>query len=93
MISILAAVNLNPRVAQADGWRILFFFGAGCSALACIVRLLLPESTSFAERQRKAREDSQGLVEQRRNWVFVRELGKMLKGEWIKCIFGIILMS
>ncbi|ORY24476.1 MFS general substrate transporter [Naematelia encephala] len=81
---MIAAINLNPRVASTSGWRLLFYIGAGFAASAALLRLLLPESTYFVERRKRQR---------RRNIVFIREVGNMMKMHWALCVYGIIFMT
>ena len=90
---IIAAVNLKDRVARSDGWRILFYVGAGFSAFGALVRLCLPESRYFLER-RAARDAEEDQTAARKKSVqFLREAGKMVRVHWVRCIFGIIFMT
>ena len=86
---LAASVNLT-WVERTDDWRILFFLGAGISAFAAAVRLLLPESELFL-RQKAERElrGDQG----NKARIFVHELKEMLRTQWVRCIYGILLMT
>lgn len=91
---IIAAVNLNKTVAASDHWRYLFFTGAAFSAFAAVVRLCLPESNYFLERRARAKEEAGGLQDHsRKNVVFLREIGNMLRVHWLRCLFGILFMT
>ncbi len=90
---IIAAVNLNSTVAQGENWRYLFFTGAAFSAFAAILRLFLPESGYFLERRAQAKAEKSGSKSQSKNMVFLKETLNMLKVHWLRCIFGLILMT
>ncbi|CDU25649.1 related to carboxylic acid transport protein JEN1 [Sporisorium scitamineum] len=87
---LAASVNLT-WVARTHNWRILFFLGAGLSALAGLVRLLLPESELFL--RQKAERNASSAVGQSKAKVFMTELKEMLKTHWLRCIYGILLMT
>ncbi|PWZ02074.1 MFS general substrate transporter [Testicularia cyperi] len=87
---LAASVNLT-WVHRTGDWRILFFLGAGLSAFAAGVRLVLPESELFL-RQRAQREASGAFGESKAK-VFVREMREMFKTHWLRCIYGILLMT
>lgn len=63
------------------------------SGLAALVRLCLPESKYFLERKALQKQLDGDLVDKRKNRVFLREFGKMLKTQWAVCLFGVILMT
>jgi SHS family lactate transporter-like MFS transporter len=91
---IIAAVNLNPTVAQTTGWKLLFYTGAGFSMFAALVRLVLPESQYFLDRRAQQAEHlEESGSGARKSIVFLREVGKMVKTHWARCIFGIIFMT
>ena len=87
---LAASVNLT-WVHRTGNWRILFFLGSGISAFAALVRLLLPESELFL--RQKAQRDSSGSTGESKAKVFMRELREMLKTHWLRCIYGILLMT
>jgi SHS family lactate transporter-like MFS transporter len=98
---IIASVNLNSTVKQQGNWRYLFYTGAGFSFACALFRLCLPESAYFREHKRRQAAD---LEEQRRrdgplvdrrstNRLFVREFLHMLRSQWLRCLFGILLMT
>jgi SHS family lactate transporter-like MFS transporter len=76
---------------SSQSWRILFFIGAGLSAGAALFRAVLPESQMFLD-AREA-EKSNPNPEQHKNKAFMRELGIMLKTNWLKCILAVLLMT
>ncbi|KAL7419927.1 hypothetical protein Q5752_005846 [Cryptotrichosporon argae] len=90
---VIAAINLNARVAAAAGWRILFYAGAGFSLFAALLRLAFPESTFFAEQKRARSADGTQDVDRTQTADFVRHTGRMLRQHWARCIFAIILMT
>ncbi|ETS61615.1 hypothetical protein PaG_04105 [Moesziomyces aphidis] len=87
---LAASVNLT-WVHRTGNWRILFFLGSGISAFAALVRLLLPESELFL--RQKAQRDASGSTGESKAKVFMRELREMLKTHWLRCIYGILLMT
>ncbi|SNX84794.1 related to carboxylic acid transport protein JEN1 [Melanopsichium pennsylvanicum] len=87
---LAASVNLT-WVDRTHNWRILFFLGAGISALAAAVRLTLPESELFL--RQKAERDANGNVNHSKAKVFMTEIKQMLKTHWLRCIYGILLMT
>ncbi|GAC95738.1 hypothetical protein PHSY_003314 [Pseudozyma hubeiensis SY62] len=87
---LAASVNLT-WIQRSHNWRILFFLGAGLSAVAAAVRLLLPESELFL--RQKAQREVSGAVGQSKAKVFLTELKEMLKTHWLRCIYGILLMT
>ncbi|TKY86371.1 hypothetical protein EX895_004520 [Sporisorium graminicola] len=87
---LAASVNLT-WISRTHNWRILFFLGSGLSALAAVVRLLLPESELFL--RQKAQRDASGAIGKSKAKVFITELKEMLKTHWLRCIYGILLMT
>ena len=90
---IIAAVNLNPHVASKTGWRPLFWTGAAFSLTAAAVRLALPESQYFLERQAARRREGDQTTAGKESMRFAKETWKMLKTHWARCIFAIIFMT
>ncbi|SPO37847.1 related to carboxylic acid transport protein JEN1 [Pseudozyma flocculosa] len=87
---LAASVNLT-WIEESHNWRILFFLGAGLSALAAAFRMLLPESELFL--QQKAEKDARDDSGESKATIFLRELKVMLKTHWLRCIYGILLMT
>ncbi|PKI83555.1 hypothetical protein MVES1_002618 [Malassezia vespertilionis] len=92
---IAAGVNLgwaNKTMYQGEegNWRVLFYLGAGLSLAAAIVRALLPESPIFIEQQRLRKLQP---VAKNPALHFLKELGQMLKKEWMMCIYAVLLMT
>ncbi|KAG8678056.1 hypothetical protein FRC09_020151, partial [Ceratobasidium sp. 395] len=82
---LLAAVfnlSIAPR-GGADGFKDLFYIGAGASFFVGIVRMLFPESEQF----RRAKEQGQkgGHTKQ-----FMKEAGVVVKTQWRRIIYACI---
>lgn len=82
---LLAAVfnmTIAPR-GGADGFKDLFYIGAGASFFVGIVRMLFPESEQF----RRAKEQGQkgGHTKQ-----FMKEAGVVIKTQWRRIIYACI---
>ncbi|WVF70912.1 hypothetical protein IAT40_005707 [Kwoniella sp. CBS 6097] len=96
---IIAAINLEKKVAQAGNWRYLFWIGAGFAMASAIIRLVVPESTYFTERKKLQRQhqqqqqNPQAGSQGHQEWVFAKELFRMLKKDWALCVFGIVFMT
>lgn len=91
---VIAAVNLNPFVQSQDNWRILFYVGAGLTLLAAAIRLVLPESTYFRERQLLRKElEAEGQITKGATMTVMREFGKTLKIHWARCVWSVIFMA
>jgi len=71
----------------------LFFFGAAASALAAILRAVLPESPYFLERRRAEKEAGTAMSSGAKSKIFIREAGRALKLHWVRCVFALCLMS
>ncbi|KIS70048.1 uncharacterized protein UMAG_05122 [Mycosarcoma maydis] len=87
---LAASVNLS-WVQRTNNWRILFFLSSGLSALAALVRLVLPESELFL--RQKAQRDANGAVGESKAKLFMAELKEMLKTHWLRCVYGVLLMT
>ena len=87
-----AVVNLEQVIPRAD-FRIAFFFGSGFSAFAALIRLLLPESAYFLERQAASRAAGDVTSGGHKSKVFLREMGRAAKLHWGRCVFGLVLMT
>lgn len=87
---LIAAVCNLYAVPAVDKWEIMFWIGAGITALAAVFRLLLPESHIFlrAKAEKKASGESDGDAK-----TFMKSVGQALKTYWGRCIFAVVLMS
>ncbi|WVW79671.1 hypothetical protein I302_101640 [Kwoniella bestiolae CBS 10118] len=90
---VIACINLNKHVAAVTGWRNLFYAGAAFSTFAAVFRLVLPESTWFAEQKRLQKASGVETTESRKNTLFLREVGRMARRHWVRCVYGILFMS
>lgn len=104
---IAAVINLGVVSKSPYTWRSIYFFGAGLSTFAAIVRACLPESRQFIDARRIAKESGVSSADQSK--AFMRELKNMLKSncEWlafvssselivlsgIRCIWGVCFMT
>ncbi|CEQ39468.1 SPOSA6832_01010, partial [Sporobolomyces salmonicolor] len=90
---LLAAVLNLTAVPDHDDWRILFWFGAGASFFAALIRLVLPESPYFLERHAAEKVSGSTVSSVDKSKIFIREAGRALKLHWVRCIFGLCLMT
>ncbi|GAA5970971.1 hypothetical protein JCM21900_003547 [Sporobolomyces salmonicolor] len=90
---LLAAVLNLTAVPDHDDWRILFWFGAGASFFAALIRLVLPESPYFLERRAAEKVSGTTVSSVDKSKIFIREAGRALKLHWVRCIFGLCLMT
>lgn len=94
---IAAVVNLtlvaDYTKAHGRGWRTLFWIGTGLSILAAVVRAVLPESAAFVRAKVELRAAEARGEKVNANKQFLRELGLMLKTNWLLCIHAVLLMS
>ncbi|KZP21388.1 carboxylic acid transporter protein [Athelia psychrophila] len=88
---IAAVVYLYLVPEQPQGWRALFWTGAGISMFAACLRACLPESEVF--RKAKELERLRGSTTGKKTKVFIRETGHMLKKHWVLCIYAVLLMT
>lgn len=86
---IAAVVNLYA-VPAADTWEVMFWVGAGITALAAIFRLCLPESEVFLRAKQEKKMNGTGGSDSK---AFLKSFWASLKIYWPRWIFGIILMS
>lgn len=84
-----ASVNLT-WVARTNNWRILFFLGAGLSLFAALVRAVLPESEVFRRIQEERRATG---TTSNKGRVFLQQTGEMIKHNWVRVVYGILLMT
>ncbi|TXT13154.1 hypothetical protein VHUM_01555 [Vanrija humicola] len=88
---LAAVINLTVVQNSRYGWRSIYFIGAGFSVSAAIIRACLPESRQYvlAREQLKAEGIDGGATSKR----FFKEIGNMLKTNWVRCIWGILVMT
>jgi len=88
---LAAVINLTVVQTSQYGWRSIYFIGAGFSLAAAIVRALLPESQQFlvAREEAKAHNMSSGQATK----AFFREIGAMFRTNWLRCIWGVCMMT
>lgn len=96
-LGYLLAASVNVSVVNRTGnWKILFWFGAAFSLFAAGVRAVVWESELFLENKRLQKEaaaigeDTSTRTKVRK---FLSDMGAMLKQHWVRCIYGILLMS
>lgn len=87
---LAASVNLKWVPVSSHGWRVLFWLGAGLSLFAAIVRACLPESEVFLRLKRERDERGESSNKAKTFWL---ETKKMLKTHWLRCIYGVLLMT
>jgi len=91
-VGYLIAAVVNLYLVPRTSWRALFWTGAGISAFAAVLRVLLPESQVFL----RARQEKQNDLEepaQSKTRIFFHEVGQMLKNHWLLSIYAVFLMS
>ncbi|KAI0766350.1 carboxylic acid transporter, partial [Trametes elegans] len=88
---LAAVINLTLVPETSTTWRSLFWCGAGISAFAAFVRLLLPESAVFL--RAKAAERARGGSTSQKTRIFLHETWEMLKRHWLLCIYAVLLMT
>ncbi|KAF8758995.1 transporter [Rhizoctonia solani] len=84
-LRLVVDVSIAPR-GGADGFKDLFYIGAGASFFVGLVRMCFPESEQF----RRAKEQGQkgGHTKQ-----FMKEAGVVVKTQWHRIIYACILMA
>ncbi|WWC86814.1 uncharacterized protein L201_001693 [Kwoniella dendrophila CBS 6074] len=88
---LAAVINLTVVQTLKPHWRTIYFFGAGFSFLAAVVRACLPESRQFiiAREEAKAR----GLTAKETTRSFFKEMGAMFRTNWLRWIWAVCLMT
>lgn len=85
---LLATVFARAFVnTVGQGWRPLFWFGAGPPVLIIIFRLCLPETNAYLERKRLREEEPNAAQ------VFLKEGKVALKRHWMLLIYMVLLMA
>ncbi|KAH7909574.1 carboxylic acid transporter protein [Hygrophoropsis aurantiaca] len=88
---LAAVINLTLVAETHQGWRTLFWTGAGISMFAAIIRAMVPESEVFL--RAKAIEKAKGTTTTKKTKIFLREMKEMLKRHWLLCIYAVLLMT
>ncbi|PWN35951.1 MFS general substrate transporter [Meira miltonrushii] len=90
-VGYLFAASANLKwVAPANNWRYLFYLGAGLSLFAALVRVSLPESEVFRKVQEERKASG---TQSNKGKEFMRQTWEMLKHNWPRVIYGILLMT
>lgn len=91
-VGYLMAASVNFITPHSKyGWRCVYFFGAGFSLLAALMRLAVPESKQYLEA--RARAKSENIPAKQATRLFFRAFGDMLKTNWIRTIWAICAMT
>lgn len=90
-LGFLLSAVANLVLTDRYGWKSVFYCGGAISLLAAIIRAMLPESRQYilAREQLKAEGLSSGETASR----FFKELKNMLKHNWLRCLWGVCLMT
>lgn len=90
-LGFLLAAVANLALTKNHGWQSVFYCGGAISLLAAIIRACLPESRQYilAREQLKAEGLSSGDTAKR----FFTELKNMFKVNWLRCLWGVCLMT
>lgn len=88
---LAAVINLTVVQYSPYTWRSLYFIGAGFSLAAAIVRALLPESQQFILAREEAK--ASGVSGKAATKAFGHEIKQMLKTNWMRCIWAIMIMT
>lgn len=76
-LTTFTVINLTVVQQSKYHWRTIYFFGAGLSLLAAIVRACLPESQQFIVAREEAK--AHGISSKQATKNFMRELGNMFR--------------
>ncbi|KAJ3131835.1 hypothetical protein HK100_005961 [Physocladia obscura] len=90
---IAAIINLFLVPAVSVGWRSLFYFGSAFSLLVAILVGICPESPLFREYKTAKDADSDTPDVRASSKAFFTELGLMLRSEYLRCIYAVLLMT
>ncbi|WVR04696.1 hypothetical protein IAU60_001707 [Kwoniella sp. DSM 27419] len=88
---IAAVINLTIVQYSEPHWRTIYFFGAGFSFLAAVVRACLPESEQFIIARAEAK--ANGMSSKETTKAFTRELGAMFRTNWLRWIWAVCVMT
>ncbi|KAJ9101525.1 hypothetical protein QFC20_005218 [Naganishia adeliensis] len=88
---IAAVVNLTLVPKTVHSWRALYWVGTGLSVFAAIFRAMLPESRMFlrAKQESQMRENHNEIGKTK---AFMTETKKMLKANWKRAIWAVVLI-
>jgi SHS family lactate transporter-like MFS transporter len=86
-----AVINLTVVTYSKYTWRSIYFIGAGFSLAAAIIRAFLPESRQFLLAREEAK--ASNMTSKQATKYFLREIGSMLKTNWIRCIWAVCMMT
>ncbi|GAA5820011.1 hypothetical protein JCM11251_005447 [Rhodosporidiobolus azoricus] len=89
---IACVINLTA-VENHNDWRILFWFAAAFSFFGALIRLLLPESAYFREKQEAEKAAGNTTSSSEKSRIFLRSAWDALKLHWVRCIFAVCLMT
>lgn len=86
---LAAVINMTVGSYSRPKWRSLYFIGAGFSVSSAIFRMCLPESVQFLRAREEQRAAGLNLSGKEAARHFFREIGHMLRSNWIRCIWAI----
>lgn len=97
---VLAATFYRALVpTTSNGWRSLYWFGAGPPLLVIAFRLWLPETNQFqamrAEQEAIIEEQfaNDGIMPATGFWTYMKDTGKVLRANWVLFIYMFVLMT
>ncbi|KAK8847478.1 hypothetical protein IAR55_005336 [Kwoniella newhampshirensis] len=88
---LAAVINLTVVQSSKYHWRSIYFFGAGFSLLAAIVRACLPESRQFILAREEAK--AQNISGKETTRLFFIEMKNMFRTNWLRWIWAVCLMT
>ncbi|WVF69702.1 hypothetical protein IAT40_004481 [Kwoniella sp. CBS 6097] len=88
---LAAVINLTVVQTTKPHWRTIYFFGAGFSFLAAMVRAFLPESEQFIIAREEAK--ASGRTGKETSKAFLKELGAMFRTNWVRWIWAVCFMT
>jgi SHS family lactate transporter-like MFS transporter len=91
VLGYLLAAVASMCMTSVYGWQSVYYCGASISLLAAALRAALPESRQYI----LAREElkAEGLTTSEAQSRFFKELKIMLKLNWLRCVWGVLLMT
>lgn len=91
-VGYLIAAVVNLYLVPKTTWRALFWTGAGISAFAGFLRILLPESEVFIRAKAEKQNDVERSSESKTR-IFLHEIKQMLKHHWLLAVYAVLLMT
>lgn len=88
---LAAVINLGIVPKSSEGWKCVFYFGAGISFLAAIVRAIMPETETYLRAREEAAASGQSSGDMSKR--FWEEVKAMLRANWIRTLWAICLMT